>query len=324
MLCQPLCPLLADCDADLVKDLGVQCSLAVEQLVTDGLEKAPASCSSSTTDSLGLDALRLDVDHEQPNATSGDQVVQNKIEADELLNSIPPRADCQGHAPDLVVNNQPNSTGNQVFQNLLMSRTHTSSFCPPDNISVAVTANQSSCSHDPGSAVGMPTDSGNLEDQAQSMATVHSCGDQHLDWHQDSYVKVLRRGILAAGTGSPGAGAAPIPHKPITDADQLDALGISNCPEVGVGSAISSSIPDAPSYPQGGGPRQCTNSEQLRRNLADLRQKDAASGAQVADADVPSLVSGQDTSAEGFRLKSILKTPKRPKQKRSPPSNHHF
>ncbi|GMH27084.1 hypothetical protein Nepgr_028927 [Nepenthes gracilis] len=184
-----------------------------------------------------------------------------------------------------------------------MSGTHTSSFCPPDNISVAVTVNQCYCWHDPSSAQGMPTDSGNLEDQAQSVAVVHSC---------------------AAGSGSPGEGAALILHKPITDADRLEALGISNCPEMGVSSAISASVHDAPSYPQGGVPRQCTNSEQLRKNNVDLRQNDAASGAHVAEGDVPSLVSGRDTSTEGFRLKSIIKKSKRPKQKRSPPSNHHL
>ncbi|GMH16136.1 hypothetical protein Nepgr_017977 [Nepenthes gracilis] len=48
------------------------CPLAAQQLVAVGLEKAPASCSSFTADSRGLDALRLDVDHEQPNAASGD------------------------------------------------------------------------------------------------------------------------------------------------------------------------------------------------------------------------------------------------------------
>ncbi|GMH16137.1 hypothetical protein Nepgr_017978 [Nepenthes gracilis] len=205
-----------------------------------------------------------------------------------------------------------------------MSGTHPSSFCPPDNISVAVNANQSYRWHDPCSALGMPTDSGTPEDQTQLVAAMHSCGDQHIEWHQDSYVEVLRHGISAAGAGSSSEGAAPIPHKPITDADRLEALGISNCPEMGVGSAISSSVHNAPSHPQGGFPRQCTNSEQLRRNIAELSQKDAASGAQVVDAAVPSLVSGRDTSAEGFWLKSILKKSKRPKQKRSPPSNHHF
>ncbi|GMH21298.1 hypothetical protein Nepgr_023140 [Nepenthes gracilis] len=145
-----------------------------------------------------------------------------------------------------------------------MSGTHTSGFCPPDNISVAMTANQSYCWHDLGSTLGMPTHNGNLEDQAQSVAVVHSCGDQHIEWHHDSYVE------------------------------------------------------------EGGVPRQCTNSEQLRRNLTNWRQKDADFGAQVADAAVPSLVNGRDTSAEGFRLKSILKKLKWPKQKRSPPSNHHF
>ncbi|GMG99267.1 hypothetical protein Nepgr_001107 [Nepenthes gracilis] len=309
----PFAPLLADCDAELVKDLGVQCPQAVEQMVADGLEKAPACCSSFTTDSLGMVTFvnekdhtntlvgcsHVDVDPEQPNAASG-------------------------HAPNLVVHNHPNSAGYQVIQNLLMSRTHTPSFCPPDNINVVVIANPSYCWHDLGFALGVPSDSGNLEDQAQSVAVVLSCGDQHIEWHHDSYVEVLRHGISAIGTGSPGDDAAPIPHKPITDADWLDALGISNCPEVGVGLALSSSVHDAPSYPQGGVPRRCTNTEQLRRNLVDLRQKDAASGAQVADATVPSLVSGRDTSAEGFRLKSILKKPKRPKQKRSPPSNHHL
>ncbi|GMH21299.1 hypothetical protein Nepgr_023141 [Nepenthes gracilis] len=75
MLCQPLCSLLANCDAELVKDLRVQCPQAADQLVADGLEEAPASRSSFTADSRGLDALRLDGDHEQPNAASGDQAV---------------------------------------------------------------------------------------------------------------------------------------------------------------------------------------------------------------------------------------------------------
>ncbi|GMH17774.1 hypothetical protein Nepgr_019615 [Nepenthes gracilis] len=210
-----------------------------------------------------------------------------------------------------------------------MTRTHTPSFYPLDNISMVVTVNPSYCWHYPGFTLGIPSDSGKLEDHAQSVAVVLSCGDHHLEdrhieWHNDSYVEVLRCRISVAGTGSPGVGATPIPHKPITDADRLDALGISNCPEEGIGSALSSSAHTTPSYPQGGDPRQCTNTEQLRRNLANLRQKDAASGAQVADATISSLVSGQDTSAEGFRLKSILKKPKRFKQKRSPPSNHHI
>ncbi|GMH06256.1 hypothetical protein Nepgr_008096 [Nepenthes gracilis] len=241
----------------------------------------------------------LDVDHEQPNAASGDQAVQRHIEAAQFY-------------------------WISGYSKPLMSGTHTSSFCPPDNISVAVSTNQNFCWHDPRSAQGMPTDSGYLEDQAQSVANVHSCGDQHIEWHQVSYVEVLRRGILADGTGSHGAGVAPIPQNPITDADQLEALGTSNCPEVGVGSTLGSSVHNALSFPQGGVPRQCTNSKQLCRNLADLRQKDAASGAQVNDGTVPSLASGRDMHTEGFKLKSIPKKLKRPKQKRSPPSNHHL
>ncbi|GMH00988.1 hypothetical protein Nepgr_002827 [Nepenthes gracilis] len=100
----PFAPLLADCDAKLVEDLEVQCPHVVEQLVVDGLEKTPSSCSSITVDSLGLDAIRMVVDHEQPNAAPSDQVVQHHFVADEPLNSIPSLADCPGHAPDLDAN----------------------------------------------------------------------------------------------------------------------------------------------------------------------------------------------------------------------------
>ncbi|GMH27083.1 hypothetical protein Nepgr_028926 [Nepenthes gracilis] len=96
--------------SDDAPDLGVQFPLAAEQLVEAGLEKAPASCSSFTSVSLSLDALRLEVDHEQPSAASGNQAVQDNFEADELMNSIPSLVDCPRHAPDLVVNNQSNST----------------------------------------------------------------------------------------------------------------------------------------------------------------------------------------------------------------------
>ncbi|GMH03400.1 hypothetical protein Nepgr_005239 [Nepenthes gracilis] len=197
------------------------------------------------------------------------------------------------------------------------------------DISKAVSANPCYYRHDPGSAPGLPSTSGKQEGQAQSVVVVLSCGNHHLEdnhkeWHYDSYAEVLKRGITAAGVGSPGAGAALIPLKPITDADRFDALGISNCPEEVVGSLVlSSSVHIAPSHPQGGDPRQCTNTEQLRRNLADMRQQFAAPGAQVVDAAFSSLVSRRDTSAKGFRLKSIIKKPKWPKQKRSPPSNHH-
>ncbi|GMH00975.1 hypothetical protein Nepgr_002814 [Nepenthes gracilis] len=207
-------------------------------LVADGLEKTPASCSSITADLFGLDALRLVVDHEQPNAASGDQVVQCHIE---------------------------------VIQNPLRCGTHTSSVCPPEIINEAITVNQNFCGHDSGSTQGMPTDSGYLEDQAQPVADVFLCGDQYIEWHQVSYVEALRRGIPADSTGSHGAGVAPIPQNPITDVDWLEALGTSNYPEVGVGSAISSSIHDALSFPQGGVLRYDTNSKKLCRNLADLR-----------------------------------------------------
>ncbi|GMH29503.1 hypothetical protein Nepgr_031346 [Nepenthes gracilis] len=104
-------------------------------MVADGLEKAPALCSSLTylpkkksssltAASLGLvtsenekdhsntlvGCSQVDVDPEQPNAASGDQAVENKTlkeafrEADELLNSIPSHADWPGHALDFGCN----------------------------------------------------------------------------------------------------------------------------------------------------------------------------------------------------------------------------
>ncbi|GMH29502.1 hypothetical protein Nepgr_031345 [Nepenthes gracilis] len=156
---------------------------------------------------------------------------------------------------------------------------------------MAVSANPYYDRHDPSSALGMPSASGKQEGQAQSVAVVLSCGNHHLEdkhkeWHHDSYVEVLRCGITVDGTG------------------YLDA---------GCRFSLKLFSPHCPSHPQGGDPRQFTYTEQLRRNLAGMRQKDAAPGAQVADAAFSSLVSGRDTFAEGFRLKSILKKPKRPK-----------
>ncbi|GMH04874.1 hypothetical protein Nepgr_006714 [Nepenthes gracilis] len=127
----------------------------------------PASCSPITVDSFGLDAIRVVFDHEHPNADPGDQMVQCRIEADEPLNSIPSLNICSDHAPDLDANYQPKSIGCQVIQNPLRFGTHSSTFCPPDNIKVAVTVNQNIYGHDPGSVQGMPNDSGLLEDQAQ-------------------------------------------------------------------------------------------------------------------------------------------------------------
>ncbi|GMH14628.1 hypothetical protein Nepgr_016469 [Nepenthes gracilis] len=70
-----------------------------------------------------------------------------------------------------------------------------------------------------------------------------------------SSVEALRRGIPADGTGSLGAGAAPLLQSPITDANRLEALGISNCPEEGVDLAKCSSVHNGLSFPQGGVPR---------------------------------------------------------------------
>ncbi|GMH00847.1 hypothetical protein Nepgr_002686 [Nepenthes gracilis] len=278
---------------------------------------------------LGLTNLNVDIDREQHNEASGvhltclgwpvpgsdhgvalvgpeaslflgDQAAENKPlkedirEAKELLNSIPSHADCLGHAPDLVVNDQRTPIGNQDIQNPLVTRIHTPCSCQQD---------------DPGSAPRQPAVIGDQAAQAQLVAGVPSCGEHHLEdihkeWHHVSYAEVLRHRITAAGDGIPGVGAAPIPLRPITDADRLDALRISNCPEEFVGTpAFSSSVHAVLSYPQGGDPRPCTHSEQQRRNLADMRQQLAGLG--------------------GFGLKSILKKLKRPKQKRSPSSTHH-
>ncbi|GMH05003.1 hypothetical protein Nepgr_006843 [Nepenthes gracilis] len=228
----PFAPFLADCDFEIVKDLEVQCPQAIEQMVADDMEKAPASCSSLAAASLGL-VTSVDVDPEQPDEAS---VVENKTlkeafrEADEPLNYVPSHADCPGHASDLVVNNYPTSIGYQDIQNPLVTGIHMPDFCPQEDISMVVFANP--------------------------------CYYNHKEWHHDSYAKVLRCGIIATGVGSPGAGAAPIPLRPITDADRMDALGILNCPEEVIGSpSLSSSVHAAPSHPQGGDPRQCTNTE---------------------------------------------------------------
>ncbi|GMH19896.1 hypothetical protein Nepgr_021737 [Nepenthes gracilis] len=116
-------------------------------------------------------------------------------------------------------------------------------------------------------------------------------------------------------------GAAPMSLCPILEADRLEALGISNCLKVEVVLANCSSVHNALSFPNGGAPSQCTNSEQLCGSL-DVLSCDANFGAPVESDVVPPRVSGRDTLSEGFKLKSILKKPKRPKQKRSSPSNH--
>ncbi|GMH19248.1 hypothetical protein Nepgr_021089 [Nepenthes gracilis] len=122
-----------------------------------------------------------------------------------------------------------------------------------------------------------------------------------------SYVEALRSGILADGTGSLGMGAASMSLCSILEVDRPEALSISNCPEVGV-----VSVHNALSFPKGGVPSQCSNSEQLCGSL-DVLSCDANSGAPVEFDAVPPRVSGQDTLGEGFKLKSVLKKPKRPK-----------
>ncbi|GMH04781.1 hypothetical protein Nepgr_006621 [Nepenthes gracilis] len=123
-----------------------------------------------------------------------------------------------------------------------------------------------------------PSAIGNQGTQAQSVDGVPSCDDYQQEgikkeWHHVSYAEFLMCGISSSGVGHPDPSAAHIPLRPIIDTDRLDAVGISNYHEVVVDSpAFSSSVDAAPSHPQGGDLRPCTNIEQLRRNIADMRQ----------------------------------------------------
>ncbi|GMH06227.1 hypothetical protein Nepgr_008067 [Nepenthes gracilis] len=86
-----------------------------------------------------------------------------------------------------------------------------------------------------------------------------------------SYVEALRSGIPADGTGSLGMGATSMALCPILEADRLEALSISNCPEVGV-----ASVHNALSFPKGGVPSRCSNSSNCGGSL-DVLSCDANS-----------------------------------------------
>ncbi|GMH29002.1 hypothetical protein Nepgr_030845 [Nepenthes gracilis] len=256
----PLAPLQVD-DGSLGSAMVDHSDLELQSFNTneDALEETPASCSSPTATSLGLstainekapsntliDCSQVDIDLEQHNEASDVHLT--------CLGRPDPGSD-HGHAPDLVVNDQPTSIGYQDIQNPLVTQIHTLGSCQQEDISKiwhhdaeAVFVNPCSCRHDPGSAPGQPT---------------------------------------------------------AIDADWLDTLRISNCPEEVIGFPTFSSLAHVVlSYPQGGDPRPCTHSEQLRRNLTDMRQ--------------------QLVAPRGFGLKSILKKPKQPKKKWSPSSTHH-
>ncbi|GMH29034.1 hypothetical protein Nepgr_030877 [Nepenthes gracilis] len=79
----------------------------------DALEEAPDSCSSPAAASLGLIAA---VNQKDPsNTLFGCSQVDIDLEQ---------HNEASGHAPDLVVNDQPTSIGNQVIRNLLVTRIH--------------------------------------------------------------------------------------------------------------------------------------------------------------------------------------------------------
>ncbi|GMH31682.1 hypothetical protein Nepgr_033526 [Nepenthes gracilis] len=143
------------------------------------------------------------------------------------------------------------------------------------------------------------------------------CSFQHEgiteDRHPVPYKDILKRGIITIDDEKHGPHAAHMSIQPITDADRLDALGISNCHEEEVGSLHH--------HHQDGDPRPCTNIEQLRRNITDMRKHLSIPGALVIDELHIPHSSARDTSSEGFRLKSILKKPKKPKKKRTPSSS---
>ncbi|GMH16957.1 hypothetical protein Nepgr_018798 [Nepenthes gracilis] len=86
---KPFTPLRADCDAELVEGIDIQCPQSAEQLAVDGLAMPLISCSPILADSLGLDAICLVVDPEHPNANLGDQLVQYLLEANMTLYSSP-------------------------------------------------------------------------------------------------------------------------------------------------------------------------------------------------------------------------------------------
>ncbi|GMH16930.1 hypothetical protein Nepgr_018771 [Nepenthes gracilis] len=78
---------------------------------------------------------------------------------------------------------------------------------------------------------------------------------------------------------------------PVLEADRLDALSISNCPEVGV-----VSVHNALSFPKGGVPSQCSSSEHLCGSL-DVLSCDANSGDSVEfDAIPPRVTQIRDLS----------------------------
>ncbi|GMH26943.1 hypothetical protein Nepgr_028786 [Nepenthes gracilis] len=267
--------------------------MQLSRWLRDDLEEALASCSFDAVVGLVtavnekdhsntlIGCAQVVVDLEQPHEASGlapDLVVNDQLsftqEANELLNSIPSHADCPGHAPNLIVNNQPTSIG------------------------------------DPGSAPRQPS----------------TIEDIHKEWHHVPYAEVLRSGIIAAGAGIPSAGAAPqqeiskvVPY-PASDAafpisgslKAADETGGTIGLDVNVDSHALSSTPrlGSPSLdPQGGDPRSDNSISSLRRNILEFRKYLIGPATHRTEV----FYDGHDTPYD-FRLKPILKKPKKPKR----------
>ncbi|GMH24728.1 hypothetical protein Nepgr_026571 [Nepenthes gracilis] len=291
----------------------VQCPHAAEQMVTD--DQAPASCSSHAAVGLVtainekdhsntlIGCSQVVVDLEQPHGASGEHLT--------CLGWPDPGSD-----PGVAL------VGHEVV------------------LSLGLAPNLPTSIRDPGSAPRQP-----------------SAIDIHKEWHHVPYAEVLRSGITAADAGIPGAGATPqqeiskvvwhpasdvafpisgssnatdetgsyeplMPIQSIIVAEHWDAQGGTIGLDVNVISHALSSAPrvGSPSLdPQGGDPRSGNSISSLRRNILEFRKYlicPATHGTEV-------FYDGHDTPSDDFRLKPILKKPKKPKKKHSPSSHHH-
>ncbi|GMH13929.1 hypothetical protein Nepgr_015770 [Nepenthes gracilis] len=144
--------------------------------------------------------------------------------------------------------------------------------------------------------------------EPECMQLVQLCSvNQNEERHPaDGYIAVSFAGITkcrldSAGDDEPSKCAALISMQPITDEDQLAALGRSSYYDKVVGSpALGYSHHVVPTDQHGGEPRPCTNIGKLRRNLTEMQKQFDASRAR-SYIPPPFLTNGLSPTSEGGR-----------------------